>query len=175
MIMRTLITNLRKTFFGLAVGAILLCLPYISTAQESMGSDMVVVKEVSGEIGGIMRSFISIIYEQDPFKHTEKELGLMLDSNDIKVVRRTLDQLKVRDTVKVQYEETSRDYLATNEDGSKEQKTKIVSRKAIAIQFIRSAKEADDIYDMEALRGSKKKIKSKAAEKRERLEQKSEE
>lgn len=91
---------------------------------------VIVVKEVIGEISGINKNFIAIVYYRDEKGGSEYERALAID--DKTKVKRTSDlsNLKEGDTVKVQYEATTQ----TNAAGES-----ITSHVAKIISFVKSA------------------------------------
>ncbi len=69
-----------------------------------------VTKEVQGEISGISKDFIAIVYERDVEKGIEYEMLLPIEKGIRLVHKQTLDQIKVGDIVSVQYEEVTEEY-----------------------------------------------------------------
>jgi hypothetical protein len=87
--------------------------------------------DVTGEVGGIGRNFISIIYDQ-----TDKEsleMGIPMDKNT-KGSMRKLSEIKTGDIVSVTYEETK--------ETKKGEKPRVSKRLAKVVEFRRAASVA---------------------------------
>ncbi len=85
-------------------------------------------KEVEGPISGIGKDYISIIYQKDDNDGIDYEIMLPLSEDMAMEHKQNLANLKVGDTVRVQYEETTEQ----NEKGPQS------SRKAQGITFVKS-------------------------------------
>lgn len=86
---------------------------------------------VQGEISGITKNYISIVYKRDREKDIEYEMLLPINRKDLQIEhKRNLDEFKVGDTVILTYEDT------VTGDNEKEQGMK---RKAMVIRFVKSA------------------------------------
>ena len=62
-------------------------------------------KEIQGEISWINSRYIAVAYNRDPVKGSEDEILLPIDSNLKLEHKRSLDQIKTGDLVRVQYDE----------------------------------------------------------------------
>ena len=110
----------------------------ISQAQEAEEEEeiIIVMKEVSGEVGAISSSLITIIYNRDEEKKIEYEIDLPIDK-DIRIVhKRRLSDISIGDIVRVKYEERQKEEQIQKE-GIAETKTKVIGRKAKVVTFIR--------------------------------------
>jgi len=123
---------LRSTFAAIAV----LFLMSYAGAQEKGGQKSQVkttstMKEVQGEISGITKRSISIVYGRDNAKGIEYEMLLPFTKESIKVEhKKNLNEFFQGDTVKVSYEES----IEENAQGEKKE-----DRRAKVISFIKAA------------------------------------
>jgi hypothetical protein len=123
-------------------GAIVLTLTFFGFISLSYGASKdkekevkVETKTITGEVGGIGRKFISIIYKKE--QGTDYELAIRVPE-DVKLVRKkSFKSIAAGDTVRVEYKEATQDYEELQPDGSVEKKTKIISRTATKITFMR--------------------------------------
>ena len=133
---------MRKRLFGfrsLTVIILGLVLFYLAAALEAgerdeEGIETVVVKEVSGEVYALNRNRITLIYSRDEEKGVEYEILLPFDKDVELVHKRSLDEIKIGDTVGVKYEETTIEY--------KDKKS--FRRKAKEIRFIKAAPREEE-------------------------------
>jgi len=88
-------------------------------------------KEVTGEVGGISKDFIAVVYKKDDASHASYEVALPIQGTPILQHISNLKQIKVGDTVTVQYDEM----IKTDENG----KNAVVGRNAKSITFISPA------------------------------------
>lgn len=88
-------------------------------------------KEVTGEVSGISNNFIAVVYSRDEAKHSEKEIPLTIEGAPRLEHIGNLSQIKLGDTVTVQYDEL----IGVREDG----KEIVTGRRAKVIKFIRPA------------------------------------
>jgi len=86
-------------------------------------------KEVAGRVSGISKNYIAIAYGSDEATHTEYEMLIPLDKSLNLTHVKTLDQIKVGDTVSIQFDET----VETTIEGEK------VFRRGKGIAFISAA------------------------------------
>ena len=94
-------------------------------------------KRVAGEVSGITKNFIAIVYSRDKERHTEEEIALPI-AKGVKLVNiKSLNDIRVGDTMEVIFVDTQERYQERKEDGSIEEKTKVVKREAVTIRFIR--------------------------------------
>lgn len=92
-------------------------------------------KEIQGEISWINSRYIAVAYNRDPVKGSEDEILLPIDSNLKLEHKRSLDQIKAGDLVRVQYDEE------TEEDDKGNKKD---SRKAAVISFIKAGPKKEE-------------------------------
>lgn len=131
--------RLRKQIMQIAGIGLVLVLGLAVTGQAQEDKEKAkttsAIKEVQGEISGIGRDYIAIVYDRDTEKGVEYEILLPIEE-DIKLVRkRKLNEIKVGDIVGVQYEESK--------EGPK------LSRKAKIISFIKPAEKKPEPVEME--------------------------
>jgi len=105
----------------------------IRTAKET--------KEVEGTVSMIDKNYIAIVYAADPETRTEYEMLLPIDKKLKLVHVRSLDQIKVGDRVKLQFEESTDEY-----SGGEKKK----ARKANTLSFIRSAPPKQETETLES-------------------------
>jgi len=88
------------------------------------------IKEIQGEISAIGKDYISIVYQREREKGVEYEIWLPLDKDNVRLIHKeSLEELKVGDFIRVQYEEVTKEY-----------KEKVRSfRKVKTISFIKPA------------------------------------
>jgi len=103
--------------------------------------DIVAVpKVVSGEVSAISSNFINIIYEKNSKKGVEYEMPMKVDSDVQLKHKLELKEIKVGDTVLVRYDEMQQEAERPKKNGTMEQYTKVLSRHARLITFLRPAK-----------------------------------
>jgi hypothetical protein len=94
------------------------------------------MKGIEGEISGMTKRSISIVYSRDNQKGIEYEMLLPFAKEGIKVEhKKNLSELAQGDTVRVSYEEV----IEENEQGEKKE-----GRRAKVISFIRAAEKKTD-------------------------------
>ena len=123
---------LQTVILTILVSACACVLPYIYAEAAQDGKDVVKEnKTISGEIGFINSEFISIIDSRDTDAGIEHEILMYLDK-DAQVTRKdSLNEIKMGDTVEIQYEKTTK----TSKDVRK-------SKKVIkGVKFLREAKK----------------------------------
>ena len=99
------------------------------------------IKEIAGEVTWLRKDKIAVVFQRDNERGTELEMLLPFDS-DIRIVnKKSLSEISVGDTVRVQYEEID----DQNPDGS----LTFISRKAKAISFVRQAAKKPDLKNPE--------------------------
>jgi hypothetical protein len=102
--------------------------PKVKTTSEMKG--------IEGEISGMTKRSISIVYSRDNQKGIEYEMLLPFAKEGIKVEhKKNLSELAQGDTVRVSYEEV----IEENEQGEKKE-----GRRAKVISFIRAAEKKTD-------------------------------
>lgn len=88
-----------------------------------------VMKGVSGEVSGISKDFIAIVYHRDPKTSSEEEIALPI-AKDVKLEhKKSIDQIGVGDVVDVRFEEIA-------EETKEGIRTKRVAK---VISFVRAA------------------------------------
>ncbi|MDD5745729.1 MAG: hypothetical protein PHO30_00550 [Candidatus Omnitrophica bacterium] len=121
---------MKKNAVMMIMAAVLLSMISSAFAEnnKSVAGQTKAVKEVQGEISGIGKDYISIIYQKDDTAGVDYEIMLPM-TPDMQLEHKTdLDNLKAGDVVRVQYEETT-------EQDDKGPKS---SRKAQGITFVKS-------------------------------------
>lgn len=122
---------------------ILCCTVSLATAEEKRAKKKLrkdpeissVLMQVKGEIGDIGRKHITIIYGYNKEKTIAREMMLRLDDTvEFKHIK-SIKQIKIGDTVRVQYEEVVADY------GDRQEK----KRKAVLISFVKSAEVKEKV------------------------------
>ena len=101
---------LKAAVLTVFVSACLGALLYNREAEAVQGAKDVVKenKTISGEVGFINSEFISIIDHRDTDEGIEHEILLYLDK-DVAVIRKdSLNEIKLGDTVQLQYEKTTK-------------------------------------------------------------------
>jgi hypothetical protein len=99
-----------KTFLR---GFVVLCcvsfLPfgYVHAADEGKGQRSVAGKVVEGEISGLGKDYISIIYKKDAEKGAEYEILLPLDDEVQLVHKKSIKDLRVGDRVNIEFDEVT--------------------------------------------------------------------
>lgn len=82
---------------------------------------------VSGEISGISKNYISVVYEKDTENGIEYEMLLPIDKDIQLEYKKSLGEMKIGDRVSIQYEDT------TTEDSEKQ---KTFKREAKVVTFV---------------------------------------
>jgi hypothetical protein len=94
------------------------------------------MKEIEGEISGMTKRSISIVYGRDNAKGIEYEMLLPFAKEGVKVEhKKNLSEFAQGDTVRVSYEEV----IEENEQGEKKE-----GRRAKIISFIRAAEKKSE-------------------------------
>ncbi|UCC94455.1 MAG: hypothetical protein JSW40_06495 [Candidatus Omnitrophota bacterium] len=113
-----------------ALGAGLIGLAQVSKERVRPGGG---IKELEGQVVGINKRCIAVVYSRDRIKGSESEIMLPVDEETEVVHRRSLENINVGDTVRIQFEEE------TEERKGKQR----MKRKARAVRFVRPA--SDDV------------------------------
>lgn len=111
------------------IATFLIALPVFAQEKSDKPRYTKTAKLLQGEISGISRNFISIIYYKDAQKGIEYEMAFPLDSDIQLKHKRSLDQLSVGDTVAIDFDETIEETAGGTD----------VKNKARAISFVRPA------------------------------------
>lgn len=123
---------------GIIRGPIALAATDPAQAPKS-GNEVLVTKEVTGTVSAISPKdrMLTVIYQQDKAKGVENEILLAL-AEDVEVrYKRTLSEFKYGDTVRVSYVEKQAAAERQTPDGKTEHFTKVVSREATVIAFLK--------------------------------------
>ncbi|MDO8748549.1 MAG: hypothetical protein Q7J72_05480 [Candidatus Omnitrophota bacterium] len=124
----------RKIILIMAVGIFIIC--GISRADEDKKSKRVVAriaKEIQGEVAGISKDSIAIVYNRNETTGEEYEMSFPVAKEVGIEHKKSIKEIAVGDTVNVQYEEVTEKYT---ED---EEKDPEINRKVKVITFLRSA------------------------------------
>ena len=119
-----------------AVVMVLLCVGTAAGAQEAtgtQGNEVVVVKEVSGEVGFVRPLYITVVYARDMEKGAEYEMVFPIDEDVTLLNRRSFDEINPGDTISVTYEERT----WTTAEGLEK-----TERRAKAVRFVSAANTA---------------------------------
>lgn len=121
--------------------AAVLVLGLVGIGEAEEGKEKKIIKsemkEVTGEVGGISKNFLAILYGQD--KDASYEMALTIDK-DVKLKgKNSLSEIGPGDTVSVSYEEKAETYKENDEKGKEKDVTKVLSRVVKAVTFIKSA------------------------------------
>lgn len=92
--------------------AMVMILAAVGIAAEEEAKETIKPTEITGEVSVIGRNYISIVYARDEKKGEEYEIMLPF-TQDVKFIRKRLDELVVGDKVRVKCD----DYLRKNEEG----------------------------------------------------------
>ena len=87
------------------------------------------MKGVSGEVSGISKDFIAIVYRRDETRGSEEEIGLPIAKDVIVEHKKSLSEIAVGDMVDVEFEEAEEE----TKDGARSR------RVAKVVRFIRAA------------------------------------
>ena len=113
--------------------------PAEHAAAKPEDTAIIITKEVTGKVSAINTRghFLTLIYQQDKAHGVENEI-LLTFQDDLKLqLLRDLRELKFGDTIKVSYEEKQQDAERKTEDGKSEPFTKVLSRDAKVIMFVK--------------------------------------
>lgn len=112
-------------------------------AQKEKTTKVTRLKDISGEVSGVGKDYISVVYYRNPEGTMEKELLLPVEKDAELVRAKKLDQIKIGDIVDIRYEETG-------EAAGKDTKIK---RRAKVISFMKAAqvKPQAPVFDSESL------------------------
>lgn len=127
-----------KKWITLSVLAVVLVLGFVvAESAQRPGQGERVIRAfgnvVTGEISGISKKFISVVYNKDEETGVDYEMLIPIDENVQVEHKKGLGEFKKGDTVSVEYED------ATVEDSAKQRKMR---RKGTLVSFVRSAPPA---------------------------------
>ena len=107
--------------------------------QQQEDNAIVVTKEITGKVSAInpMYHFLTVIYQQEKEKGVEYELLLNFKDNVELRFKRALSELQFGDTIRVSYDEKQEEAERQTTDGKTEHYTKVLSRQAKVITFLK--------------------------------------
>lgn len=108
----------------------------ISQADEEKKGKRIVasnLKEIQGEVAGISKDSIAIVYNRNEATGEEHEMSFPVSKGVSIVHKKNIKEIAVGDTVNVQYEEVTEKYEEDKEKDSE------VNRKAKVITFLKPA------------------------------------
>ncbi|MCD6228244.1 MAG: hypothetical protein J7K17_02050 [Candidatus Omnitrophica bacterium] len=122
-----------KQFYLIEILVLILSMVIVVNCVEAKEDEVKItreIKEIQGEISAIGKDYISIVYQREREKGVEYEIWLPLDKDNVRLIHKeSLEELKVGDFIRVQYEEVTKEY-----------KEKVRSfRKVKTISFIKPA------------------------------------
>ena len=120
-------------YIGLISLIILVTFNSMALAKEdtAKAKKTITAKEVQGEISGITKDYISVIYKKDEEKGVDYEIFLPIEQDIGLEHKQNLGELKLGDIVRIEYQETT----------EQDEKSIKSSRKAKAINFVKSGKK----------------------------------
>ena len=124
-------------YLGLIATVALGLSPTLVHAQVGSGTPehpTVEMKELTGEVGVVRPTYLTLVYGWDPETRTDNEMVFPIDENVALLNRNSLDEFAVGDTVSVTYEEKR---WTTPEGQDK------AERHATGVRFISAANTAD--------------------------------
>jgi len=104
----------------LVFASLMLCKESVAQQSPKKG---VASKEIGGRVSGITKDYIAVVYNVDEAAHTEHEVLLPFSKDLALDHAQTLDQIKVGDTVSVEFEE---DTVSAKEGGKVFRRGKVV-------------------------------------------------
>lgn len=122
-----------------------LCTIHVAWADTAQAEDaspddaIVVTKVITGKVSAINPKdrFLTVIYQQEKEKGVEYELLLTLADKVELQHKQNLNELKYGDTIKVTYAEKQQEAKRQTPDGAMEHYTKVLSREATVIAFLK--------------------------------------
>ncbi|RKY30981.1 MAG: hypothetical protein DRP68_05555 [Candidatus Omnitrophota bacterium] len=122
-----------KQFYLIEILVFILSMVIVVNCVEAKEDEVKItreIKEIQGEISAIGKDYISIVYQREREKGVEYEIWFPLDKDNVRLIHKeSLEELKVGDFIRVQYEEITKEY-----------KEKVRSfRKVKTISFIKPA------------------------------------
>lgn len=115
---------------------LIFCVSTVAFAQEREKNTARKIKGISGEVSGISKDFISIIYHRDEGTGIEKEIMLPISKTIIVEHKQSISQISIGDLVDVEFEEVSEE----GKDGIK------IKLEAKVIRFVRSAQKKPQAF-----------------------------
>ena len=108
-----------------------------SYSKEKEEETIITFKEVMGEVSAITPNFIAIVYRREEEKGVAYEIALPIDKEVRIVHKKNLKEIEVGDTVRVRFAEIRKKEEVEREGGKREERIRMVGRKAKEIIFVR--------------------------------------
>ena len=126
--------NRKKTVLIMAAGIFIICAIALADGDEK-GKRVVAraAKEIQGEVAGISKDSIAIIYNRNEATGEEYEMSFPVAKEVDIVHKKSINEIAVGDTVNVQYEET------TEKSAEDKEKDLEIKRQVKVITFLRPA------------------------------------
>lgn len=115
---------------------LIFCISTITFAQEQKKITSRKMKGINGEVSGINKDFISIVYHRDEVTGVEKEIMFPISKTVIVEHKQNISQINVGDLVDVEFEEVSEE----GKDGVK------IKLEVKVIRFVRSAQKKPQVF-----------------------------
>ncbi len=133
--------KVRRVIYIGIIGFLLLSISEVAFAKSEETEKNIIRRtshEISGEVGAIGYNSISIIYERNEKTGMEYEMLIPVDANTKLERKKSLNELKIGDKIKIQFED------ATSEDSGEEK----LERKAKVISFLSSAIKKPEPFEL---------------------------
>lgn len=126
-----------KIFMVMLIMSIGLCAAAITPAQEQETKKAGrAIKGVSGEVSGIGKDFISVVYHRDEEVGIEKEIMFPISKTIIVEHKQNISQISLGDLVDIEFQEVT-------EESQNGIKTKLEAK---VIRFVRSAQKKPQTF-----------------------------
>ncbi|MFH1837850.1 MAG: hypothetical protein ABH862_07050 [Candidatus Omnitrophota bacterium] len=100
----------------------------------------VTTKKFKGQVALIRPGYLSIVDKKNKEKGSVHAVDFRIDESKIELSRvKSLDEIKVGDTIEIECEETRREYEKEKKDGSKEKAVNLMGRVVKKVTFVSSA------------------------------------
>ena len=96
-------------------------------------------RETSGFVSVVTPDYLSVVYDKDDESGAESEIGFRRGDNPELRNKRRWEDIRVGDSIAVEYEEEFEFVTRVNESGVEEKYTKVISRKAQTFIFDESS------------------------------------
>jgi len=114
-------------------------------------------KDVQGEISWMNKKYIAVSYNRDLQKGTEEEMLLPIDKGIKLEHKKSLSELKIGDTVRVQYQEDAEVDDQGNQENGRRRATVVSFIKAAAnkpeLSSAESAAQGDEKFEIKGTKG----------------------
>lgn len=117
------------TLTALMVLGVILTIAFTYAQDDMPKKTAKFMKGVSGEVSGISKDFIAIVYRRDEARGSEEEIGLPIATDVILEHKKSLSEIGVGDMVDVEFEEAEEE----TQEGPRSK------RVAKVVRFIRAA------------------------------------